>query len=100
MELSKLKRIQRYINLFKLDNIRFKRQTQIQKISLTFTPKIEEIFETLETSDIYMTIFHSIIEPIVNRNFLNTFQHQTGTNQRQKTHKNTSQQHQHRNTSQ
>ena len=43
---------------------------------------------------------HSIIEPIVNRNFFNTFQHQNGPNQRQHTHKNNSQQQQHINTSQ
>ena len=34
-----------------------------------------------------MTPSHSIIEPIANRNFRNTFQHQNGTNQRQQNHK-------------
>ena len=29
----------------------FERQPQIQQISLTFTPKFEEIFETLDTVD-------------------------------------------------
>ena len=41
-----------------------------------------------------------MIEPIVNRNFGNTFQHQNGPYQRQHTHKNTSQQYQQKNISQ
>ena len=41
-----------------------------------------------------------MIEPIVNQNFGNTFQHQNGPNQRQYIQKNTSQQYQHKNTSQ
>ena len=61
---------------------------------------MEEIFETLETADIDMYPSHSMIEPIVKNNFENTFQHQNGPNQHQRTHKNTSQHHQHRNTSQ
>ena len=73
---------------------------QSQKLSTTFNPTIEEVFETLETSDIDMTSSPSMIEPIVNRNFGNKFQHQNGPNQRQHTHKNTSQKYQHRNTSQ
>ena len=39
---------------------------------------------------------HSIIEPIVSSNFGNKFQHQNVPNQRQRTHKNTSQQLHHR----
>ena len=80
MELSKLKHIQRYMNPFELNYRRFERQPQIQHLSLTFSPIIEEIFETLETADIDMTPYHSMIEPIVNRNFGNTFQHQNGPN--------------------
>ena len=99
MELSKLKHLQRYRTPFELDYRRFDRQKQIQQLSITFSPKIEEIFETLETADIDITSSHSIIETIVNRNFANTLQHQNGPIQRQQTHKNTSQQHQYRNTS-
>ena len=87
MELSKLKRIQRYMNPFELDYIKYERHPQSQQLSTTFIPTIKELFETLETSDIYMTSSHSIIEPIVNRDFGNMFQHHNGPNQRQQTHK-------------
>ena len=50
------------------------------------------VFETLETADIDISTAHSVIEPIANRNFGNTFHHQNGPNQRQHIHKNTSQQ--------
>ena len=43
---------------FDLDYIRFELQTQSQQLSLTFTPKIEEIFEILETADIDMNPSH------------------------------------------
>ena len=43
---------------------------------------------------------NSMIQPIFNMDFGNTFQDQNGPNQFQYTHKNTSQQHQHINTSQ
>ena len=58
---------------FELDHRRFKHQPQIQQLPVTFTPKIKEIFERLETSDIDMAPSHSMIEPIVNRNFGNKF---------------------------
>ena len=85
---------------YEIDYIRFERQPQSEQISLTFTPKMEEIFETLETADIDMNPSHSIIEPIVNRNVGNPFRHQNRPNQHQHTHKNTSQHYQHRNTRQ
>ena len=85
---------------FELDYIMFDRQPQRQEPSLTFTPKMEEIFEILETEDIDMIPFHSIIKPIVNSDIGNTFQHYNGINHRQHTQKNTSQQHQQINTSQ
>ena len=85
---------------FELDYRKFEYHSQSQKLSMTFTPIIEEVFKTLETADIDMTPSHSMIEPIVNRNFGNTLQYQNGPNQLQHTHKITSQQHQHRNTSQ
>ena len=55
-----------------------------------------EIFETLETVDIDMNPSHSMIGPIVNRNFGNTFQHQIELNQHQHTHKSASQKYQHK----
>ena len=92
MELSKLKHIQRYMNSFEIEFRRFGRQPQSDQLSIIFTPKVEEIFETLETADIDMYPSHSMIEPIVKNNFENTFQHQNGPNRRQHTHKNTSHQ--------
>ena len=50
------------------------------------------VFETLETADIDMSTAHSVIEPIANQNFGNTFHHHNGPNQHQHIHKNTSQQ--------
>ena len=48
---------------------------------------MELIFETMETEEIYTNTYHSMIEPIVNRNFGNTFHHQNGPNQIQQTKK-------------
>ena len=64
----------------------FEHQTQSQQLSLTFTLKIEEIFEALETVDMYMTPSDSIIKPISNRNFGNTYHHKNGPNQCEYTH--------------
>ena len=75
---------------FELDYRKFELQPQIQKLFIKLNPAVEEVFETLETLDIDMTPYHSMIEPISNRNFGNTFQHQNGQNQRQHTHKKTS----------
>ena len=85
---------------FELDYRRFERQPQSQQLSLILTPKIEDIFEILETLDIDTNPSYSMIAPIVNRIFGNIFQHQKGPNQHQHTHKSTSQQHQQRNTNQ
>ena len=56
---------------------------------------MELIFETLETSDIDMNPYQSIIEPIVNRYFGNTFHHKNGPNKRHHNNKNASQKYQH-----
>ena len=96
MELSKLKHNQRYKNPFEIYYEKFERQPQILQLPPTFKPKIEYIFEILETSDIYMNPHHQMIEPIVNRNFGNTLQHQNEPNQHQHTNKNISKKHQHR----
>ena len=47
MEVSKFKHQQIYMTPFELNYRRFENYPQSQKLSLTFTPKIEEIFETL-----------------------------------------------------
>ena len=95
MELSKLKHLRRYMTPFALDYRKFECIPQIQQLSITSNLTIEEVFETLETAYIDMNSSRSTIEPIINRNCGNTFQHHNGTNHRQHTHKNTSQQHQH-----
>ena len=96
--MSKLKHIQRYMTSFEIAYRQFENKPKSDQIPLTFTPKMKEIFETIETSNIEMNPNHSMIEPTVNSNFGNKFQHQNGKNQHQHTHKNTIQQYQHRNT--
>ena len=49
---------------------------------------------TIDTVDVDMTTSHSIIEPMVNQNFGNTFQQLNGPDQRQHIHKNTTQKYQ------
>ena len=71
-----------------------KRLPQIYQLSAIFNSTIEEFFETLEAADTDMSTAHSIITPIFNWNYDNTFQHQNKPNQRQHIHKNTSQQYQ------
>ena len=66
---------------FELGYTNFERLPQICKLSTTFTSTIEEVFETLETADTETTSSHSMIEPIVNRNFGNKIQHENGSNQ-------------------
>ena len=100
MELSKLKHLQRYMTSFELDFRRFERQSQSDQLSNIFTPSMEVILETLETTDIEMNPPHSMIEPIVNRKFRNMFHHQNVPNQHQRTKKNAIQKYQHINTRQ
>ena len=95
MEMSKLKHLHRYMDSFEIYFKRFERQLQSNQLSIIFNTSIELIFETLETADIDMNLSHSIIEPIVNKNFLNTFHHQNGPNQLQHTNKNYIQKYQH-----
>ena len=57
---------------------KFERPPQSHQLSTTFNSTIEEIIETPETAEIYMTSSNSIIEPIVHNNFVNTFQHKNG----------------------
>ena len=55
MELSKLKHLQGYMTPFDLDYRKFECNPQSLKLSLTFTPKIEETFEITEIAEIDMT---------------------------------------------
>ena len=100
MELSKLKYLQCYMTSFEIYFRQFGRHPKRDQLYIILPPSMEIIFETIETADIYMNTFHSIIETIFNRKFGNKLQHQNGPNQRQHTHKNTSQKYQRRNTRQ
>ena len=100
MKLSKLKHLQRYITSSEIYFRRFKRQPQSYQLSITFTPSMEVIFETLETAYDDMIPPHSIIETIVNSNFGNTFHHKNWPNQRQPTKNNSIQSYQKSNTRQ
>ena len=90
MELSELKHIQIFMTPYEIDYRRLKRKPSSKQLFLTFTPKMEEIFETLETVDIKMNPPHSIIEIILNRNVGNTIKHQNVPNKHQHTQNNTS----------
>ena len=72
---------------FDIEFRRFERHPKGDQLSIIFTPSIELIFETLETADIDMNPYHSMIETIFNRNLGNEFHHQNGTNQHKKTTK-------------
>ena len=96
MELSKLKLLQRYMTNSELEYRNFEQLPQRHKLSTTFKSKIEGFFETLYTADVDMSTDHSMIYPIVNRNFGDTFHNHNGPNQRQHIHKNTSHQYQSR----
>ena len=58
MELSKLNHIQRYMTPFGIDYRKFERIKKLQQLSITFTPTTEEVFETLDTEDIYTISSH------------------------------------------
>ena len=91
MEMSKLGHLQQYMTTFQLKYRRFERLPRRHQISTIFNSTIEEVIETPETVDVYMSTAYSVIEPIVNHNFGNKFQHHNGPNKRQHIHKNTSQ---------
>ena len=71
---------------FELKYKSLEQKPQIHQLLTTFYFTLEQVFETLETSDIDMLKKHSIIEPIFNRNFGNNFRHQNLPNQRQRFH--------------
>ena len=66
---------------------KFEHLPQKHQLSTIFNSTIEEVFETLETADIDMSTDHSMIEPTVNRYFVNTLHHQNGPNQCQHIHR-------------
>ena len=80
------------MNTFELEYIKFEQNPQRCQISTNFHLTIEEVFDTLETADVDMSESHSMIDPIFNRNFGNTFRHRNGPNQRHHVHKYTGQQ--------
>ena len=59
------------MNKFDLECRKFERLPQRHQISTTVHFTIEEVFETLESVDIYMSKYHSMIDPVVNKNFEN-----------------------------
>ena len=96
----------------------FECHPQSYQLKHTFIHSIELIFKHMDIVDIDMNPYQLMIDPIVNRNFGNTFHHQNGPNQRQRTsrksrqqyyqitprqqyhHRNTGKKHQHRHPSQ
>ena len=85
--MSKLKRIECHITSFEIDFRRFEHKQKSDQLSITLTPSMEGIFETTGTADIDINPSHSMIEPILNRKFGNTFYHQNGQNKHQHTNK-------------
>ena len=94
MELLKLKHLECYIATFELNYRNFEWLPQRHQLTTTFHFTIEEVFETLDTEDLDMSTAHSIIDPIVNRNFGSTFHHKNLPNQRQCVYKNKTQKYQ------
>ena len=74
---------------FELDYRKYERKQQIHQLYNTFKFTTEEVFEKLEISYVEMETTRSskTIEPISNRNFLNTFNNNNDLNQRQHVHK-------------
>ena len=54
---------------FELEYINFEQLKQIHQLSNTLHFIIEEVFETLERVDVYLSTDHTMVDPIVNRNF-------------------------------
>ena len=65
---------------FELEYGKFEILPQKDLLSNTFRSTIGEVFETLDTDDLDMSTSHSMIDPIVNIKFGNTFNHQNGSN--------------------
>ena len=80
------------MNTFELYYRNFGRLPQSHHRYTILKSTVEEVFETLETAYLDKSTDHSMIEPIVNWNFGNTFKYQNGPNQSQHIHKNTSKQ--------
>ena len=79
---------------FELYYRNFERLPQRHQIYTKSQSTIREAFETIKTAYVEMSIAHSMIDPIFNIHFGNTFHHRNGKNQRQHIHKNTSKQYQ------
>ena len=82
------------MNTFELDYRYSEWPPKRHKLSTIFQSTIEEVFEILEKENLDLSTSDSIIEPIVNQDYGNTFHHQNGPNHLQPIHKNTSRQYQ------
>ena len=91
MELSKLKHLQFYMTKFELEHIYYEQNQKIHQLTTIFHFTIIWVFETLETADVVISTanYPTMIGPIVNINFFNTFRHQNVPNQCQQFHKHT-----------
>ena len=84
--------LQCYITTFELDHRYFERKPQIHQLSNKFPFEMEEVFETLETSDVDMAT--NVSSKMVETVFNHTFYHYNGPNQLQRVFKHTGQKHQ------
>ena len=100
MGLPKLKHLQLYMTSFEQYFRWFERPQQSNQLYDIFLPSMEYIFYNLKTADIEINTSHSMIELIVNRNFVDTFHHNNVPNQHQRTNQNVGQRYQHSNTRQ
>ena len=68
---------------FEMDYRNFDGKPQRHQLSIDFKTIIEKCFENHETSDIdtTTTVSPNMVEPMVNRNFGNTFHRKNGPNQ-------------------
>ena len=84
MEIFNCEYLQYHIATFKLEYRSFECKPQRNQLSNTFQFTIEEVFETLETADVYTKTAHysTLIRTIANRSFGNTFHHHNGLNHR------------------
>ena len=68
------------MNPFELYYRKFESIPQIHQLSTIFNSKTEEVFDKLVTAYVDTPTSHSMIEPVVNRSFGNTFRHKNGPN--------------------
>ena len=93
MEPSELPHLQQFVNSFELDYIKYESKKHRHQLNNTSPSIMEEVFETLKTEYVETTTTDSsnIIEPVVKRKFVNTFNYHNEPNQHQHIHKRTGQ---------